>query len=145
MLIVAYLCVFFQHNLHKRNIRTILQSQTKYFIFLGLNTEHTFKVIESTFAVKCGSLISYQYASALPRLLSRGIFIIFISHIIFVTLTNSLLMQNARKTIEQLNQQLDKAQIIARLKQINLKGGVGCPPPGKYCPPPGLYCPPPGK
>ena len=42
-------------------------------------------------------------------------------------------MKNSRKSIETLNQKLDKAQVIERLKQISLKGGHngghGCPPP----------------
>lgn len=41
-------------------------------------------------------------------------------------------MTNPSKSIELLTQKLDKAQVIERLKQINLKGGGngnGCPPP----------------
>lgn len=49
-------------------------------------------------------------------------------------------MKGSRKTIEQLNQKLDKAQIIERLKQINLKGGTngGGGSHGNCCPPPSI-------
>lgn len=40
-------------------------------------------------------------------------------------------MKNSRKSIEKLNQKLDKAQVVENLKQQTLKGGDG-----NYCPPP---------